>query len=89
MHTMPLSLTTLAHDKALSRLKSIGFSQKTGLPARAHRSIRSACVAVLLAMIKASISLLLNAWSKLKTMALYFLASCSAVLDGGQQQNEA
>ena len=41
MHTIPLSSTALAQDKALSRDKSIGFSQKTGLPIRAHCSMRS------------------------------------------------
>ena len=44
----------------------------------AHLSIRSACVEVLLAIIKASISLFLKASSILKTMALYLFARCSA-----------
>ena len=63
---------------ALSRLKSIGFSQKTGFPTLAHLSIRSACVEVLLAMIKASISSILNASSRFRVIALYFFASFSA-----------
>jgi len=50
MQTIPLCSTNLAQDSALLRLRSIGFSQKTGLPTSEHFSIKSAWVAVLLAI---------------------------------------